>query len=170
MKGYLDCPEENEKTIKDGWLDTGDRGFLFEHELYISGRAKETIIIRGRNIDPSTVERSLLGIEGLREGCSVSLGVANKNLGTEELYIVCELKKPQLSENKLLEIEKSIKSNIKRDHSLQVSGILLTPPSVLPRTSSGKIKRIETKHFLINGQLNSINKSNIKMEVAFFIN
>ena len=58
MQGYLDDPEATSKILVDGWLDTGDEGFLWDGELYLTGRAKDLIILRGRNHDPAVIEQA----------------------------------------------------------------------------------------------------------------
>ena len=70
MDGYLD----GRAAPKDGdWLDTGDLGFMHEGELYITGRAKDVLVVHGRNHDPHTLERAIDGLDAVRTGCSAAV-------------------------------------------------------------------------------------------------
>src|SRR3954451_1942875 len=73
MDGYLGDPEATARALRDGWLDTGDLGFLQEEELYLTGRAKEVIILRGRNYAPDEIELAVEGGAGVRAGCAVAV-------------------------------------------------------------------------------------------------
>ncbi|HEX6863871.1 MAG TPA: AMP-binding protein, partial [Thermoanaerobaculia bacterium] len=73
MDGYLNAPEATARALRDGWLDTGDLGFLRGGELYLTGRAKDVIILRGRNYAPEEIERSLESVPGVRTGCAVAV-------------------------------------------------------------------------------------------------
>ena len=69
MQGYLD---RDIQPIVDGWLDTGDVGFVHQNELFISGRAKDVIVLRGSNHSPHSIENALNDIEGIRTGCAAA--------------------------------------------------------------------------------------------------
>ena len=75
--------------IHGDWLDTGDLGFFHEGELYIAGRAKDLIIIRGRNYAPQEMEELLLDVEGVRKGCTVAVSTMIEGEG-EQLIILAE--------------------------------------------------------------------------------
>jgi acyl-CoA synthetase (AMP-forming)/AMP-acid ligase II len=144
MQGYLGDPQLTEKTLVDGWLDTGDRGFIHQGNLYICGRYKDLIIIRGKNYDPAPIEESLDGILGVRTGCTVAFGETDADLGTERLVVLVEFpesKSPASPEN-LISV---IREKILRDHQLSVSEVVLLKPGALPRTSSGKKQRHQAK-------------------------
>ena len=88
-KGYWESPELTVNMIHGDWLDTGDLGFLHEGELYIAGRAKDLIIIRGRNYAPQEMEELLLDVEGVRKGCAVAVSTMIEGEG-EQLIILAE--------------------------------------------------------------------------------
>jgi acyl-CoA synthetase (AMP-forming)/AMP-acid ligase II len=136
--GYFADPELTDGMIRDGWLDTGDLGFVFEDEIYISGRAKDLIIIRGKNYAPQEFEELLLDIEGVRTGCTVAAGTMVDGLG-EQLIILAE--KDVVSDRNPEEIAAEIETRILNGLSLNVHDIVLLPPGTLPRTSSGKLRR-----------------------------
>ncbi|WP_238540006.1 AMP-binding protein [Corallococcus macrosporus] len=75
MSGYFADAQATDRTLtRDGWLDTGDLGFLADGELYLTGRAKDVVIIRGANHAPQAFEEPLQNVEGVRTGCAVALG------------------------------------------------------------------------------------------------
>ena len=86
-KGYWESPDLTANMIHGDWLDTGDLGFLHEGELYIAGRAKDLIIIRGRNYAPQEMEELLLDVEGVRKGCAVAVSTMIEGEG-EQLIIL----------------------------------------------------------------------------------
>ena len=88
-KGYWESPDLTANMIHGDWLDTGDLGFFHEGELYIAGRAKDLIIIRGRNYAPQEMEELLLDVEGVRKGCAVAVSTMIEGEG-EQLIILAE--------------------------------------------------------------------------------
>src|SRR5204863_5677134 len=73
MDGYLGRPEATATALAGGWLDTGDLGFLLDGELYLTGRKKDVLILRGRNHAPEEVEHAVEGLHGVRAGCVVAV-------------------------------------------------------------------------------------------------
>jgi acyl-CoA synthetase (AMP-forming)/AMP-acid ligase II len=137
-RGYFNNPELSARLIRDGWLDTGDLGFIHGGELYISGRRKDLVIIRGRNYAPQEIEALATGTDGMRAGCIVAGGLVVEGEG-EQLVILAE--KDARSDRPDAELAAEIRDRI-------VAGINLTPrsvevlaPGTLPRTSSGKLRR-----------------------------
>jgi acyl-CoA synthetase (AMP-forming)/AMP-acid ligase II len=149
-RGYFGDPELTADIIRDGWLDTGDLGFVFEEDIYISGRAKDLIIIRGRNYAPQEFEELLLDLEGLRTGCAVAVGAFVDGAG-EQLIILAE--KDSRSDRAAEEIAAEIESRILTGLSLNVHDIALLPPGTLPRTSSGKMRRSDALQQYLQGTL-----------------
>jgi acyl-CoA synthetase (AMP-forming)/AMP-acid ligase II len=74
----------------DGWLDTGDLGFVADGELYLTGRAKDLVIIRGANHAPQAFEECLQAVEGVRVGCAVALGFTPEGSEDEALLLLAE--------------------------------------------------------------------------------
>jgi acyl-CoA synthetase (AMP-forming)/AMP-acid ligase II len=152
MQGYFGEPEATAAVLNEGWLDTGDLGFVNAGELFIAGRAKDLVIIRGANHPPQEFEDCLTGIEGLRPGCAVALGFippesASENEG-EELLILAERSENERSTEALTA---SIRDVILDRTGIQAHTIQLLLPGTLPRTSSGKMRRREAlRRFLAN--------------------
>ena len=131
-----------------GWLDTGDLGFLHEGELYLTGRAKDLLILNGRNHEPEAVEDSLSRVDGLDPSRAAAFAVDDEERGTEALVLVVELPRgpapPDLAERA-------------REAVISRTGLLprvsVTPWGSLPRTSSGKIRRGAARQLYLDGQL-----------------
>ncbi len=164
MMGYLDLPGETRKAIdSDGWLKTGDLGFLHNGELYLCGREKDLVIIRGRNHDPAFIEQGLEGVEGVRAGCSAAFAVRPDDADTEEIVVVAELQKGNELEETVL--RSNCVEAIQEATSLRVHEVQLVPAGTLPRTSSGKIRRSRSRQLYLSGNLHAPEKANLKLVV-----
>jgi fatty acid CoA ligase FadD21 len=122
------------------WLRTGDLGFIYEGELFIVGRIKDLLIIRGRNHYPEDIEATVQEITGGRVA-AISIPVNN----TEKLVTVIELKKRGASNEEAMHwlsgVKSDITSAISNAHGLNVGDLVLVPPGSIPTTTSGKIRR-----------------------------
>jgi len=131
MDQYLD----GTPPPRDGeWLDTGDLGFIFDDQLYISGRAKEIIVIRGRNHTPGEFEQPLDSVEGIRTGCSIAVG--EPTVDGERLIVFTEYR-GQPSEDLAERCQQAIRAATGISPDL----LITLEPGTLPRTSSGKMRR-----------------------------
>ncbi|MGI2902888.1 condensation domain-containing protein [Tolypothrix sp. VBCCA 56010] len=163
-QGYWNRPLETEQTfhayLKDTgerpFLRTGDLGFLHNGELFITGRAKDLIIIRGRNLYPQdielTVERSHLS---LRSGSGAAFSVEVEK--EERLVVVQELEfraKPNIDE-----VTAAIRQAVAEEHEVQVYAVILIKPGTIAKTSSGKIQRRATRAQFLVGELGIIGSS-----------
>jgi acyl-CoA synthetase (AMP-forming)/AMP-acid ligase II len=129
-----------------GWLDTGDLGFIFEGELYITGRAKDVLVIRGRNHDPATLEAALDDIAGVRTGCSAA--VAQISGTGEQILLFIETRGVPASG-----LAETCEQAVQAATGVRPNQIILLSPGTLPRTSSGKIRRAETLRRWKQGEL-----------------
>jgi acyl-CoA synthetase (AMP-forming)/AMP-acid ligase II len=134
------------------FLCTGDLGFLHDGELFITGRLKDVIIVRGQNHYPQdielTVERSHAA---LRPGCGAAFLLEAE--GQDHLVIVQEVERTAMSQLDIQEVSGTVSQAIAAEHGLQVSAIALIKPGNLPKTSSGKIQRRLCREKLLNGDL-----------------
>lgn len=143
MQGYFKNIEATEKAIDDGWLDTGDLGYLVGSFLYITGRANDTIIVAGRNIEPFDIETRVAECLSVDVSKIAALGIFNQ-LGTMDICILVE---------RLKRIDENL---IKREASRAcVEACGLQPKSVVvldqkfPRTTSGKVQKSKLRKLQI---------------------
>ena len=147
--GYFNDPELSARTIRDGWLDTGDLGFVHDGQLYISGRAKDLIIVRGRNLAPAQVEELLRDVEGLRAGCCVAVGCPGED--GERLVVLAERARAQPRPDPSVVAE--VRDRVVAGLGLLPAHVVLLEPGTLPRTSSGKLRRAEALRLFLAGEL-----------------
>jgi len=152
MKGYHDNPEATAKALQGGWLDTGDLGFWDDGELYVCGRAKDLVIIRGANHAPQEFEEALEGMNGLRAGCAVALGFVPQGEENESLLILAEWTgTPSPEEAKAL--SETVVASVLERTGIKPHTVELLAPGTLPRTSSGKLRRGESLRRFLDGTL-----------------
>ena len=143
MQGYLSAPEATQDALQDGWLKTGDLGFFDEGELFVTGRAKDLIILRGRNHEPQVIEEAVQHVEGVRRGCTAAVSTLHEGDATERLLLFIETPRegqapdPETLTNRCTQA-------VRERVGLTIDQIVILSPGTLPRTSSGKIRRAET--------------------------
>lgn len=158
---YFNQPEATKNTLEDGWLNSGDLGFLKKGELFIVGRRKEVIILNGSNVDPSFIEQATLTLEEVRSGCVVAFSAVapQGKQDTESLIVVVESKNESLHEDDKIAIKERVKKEVFKKTKYNVDHVIVLTPRSIPRTSSGKIKRSETKNMWLKQQLTNHSSS-----------
>lgn len=163
-QGYWNQPIKTKQTFEayladtgEGpFLRTGDLGFIQDNELFVTGRLKDVIIIKGQNHYPQDIELTVeKSHPALRAGCGAAFTVEVK--GSERLVIVQELERSCLRKVETLKVVDSIRQAVTAEHSLQPYGIVLLKTGSIPKTSSGKVKRYACRSGFIDGSLNIIN-------------
>jgi acyl-CoA synthetase (AMP-forming)/AMP-acid ligase II len=149
--GYYKNPEATQATMPEGWLRTGDLGFILDGQLFISGRSKEIIIKRGKNIYPYDVERVAATIPGVRLGGCAAFAVPNAKSGTEDLVLVCEAasKNPGL----LDQLPQAIANATLSQLGLAPDQVRIVAKGKVPKTTSGKLQRLLCKRMYLQGEL-----------------
>ena len=142
--GYYRNPEATAAvTTEDGWMDSGDLGYWADGELYITGRVKDCIIKSGRNISPLEVETVTAEVSGVRPGCIAAFGTVDEITGTERLIVAAETRSTLQEE--LSRIRAEIVQRVEATLGIPPDRVLLLEPHSIPKTSSGKIRRNETR-------------------------
>ena len=137
-QGYYRNEEATAEAFRDGVLHTGDLGYLVEGDLYVCGRAKDLIIIRGANIYPQDIEWTVSEVEGVRRDNVVAFSVMRD--GEEQLIVAAEGNSGDAAQ-----LRQSIAKAIAENHSLRVDAVSIVRVGSLPKTSSGKVQRRRTK-------------------------
>lgn len=142
MNGYFNNNEETTRAIRsDGWLDTGDIGFLFEGDLYITGRKTDVIIVNGRNIRAQDVEELAELQPEVRTREASAFGISNEDGSTSVVLVVeCRLTSSADRQTLINRLQQMVYM------AFGVSCVVeLVPPHTLPRTSSGKLSRFAAR-------------------------
>ena len=140
------------RTAPLPWFDTGDTGFLLDGELYLYGRAKDVIILRGRKYAPQHIEEALDGLEGARRGCSAAVGLPLDETGEERLVVLLERARGASAEADE-ELATAARRRVLEQTGLVPARVEVLAPGTLPRTSSGKIRRTEARCRYRDGRL-----------------
>jgi fatty-acyl-CoA synthase len=148
MKGYFEQPEESARVLSaDGWLDTGDLGFLVEGDIVITGRGKDLIILNGRNIWPQDLEWTAEAeVEALRSGDVAAFSVSGD--GEEVVTVLVQARGGDAESRKAL--AEQVATVLRLRHSVEVQ-VHLVGAHALPQTSSGKLSRSKAKAAFLAG-------------------
>lgn len=149
--GYYREPELTAEAFRrqaDGstWLYTGDLGYTVDGEVFICGRLKDMIIVRGRNFYPNDIEWVVSELPGVRRGNVVAFGV--DVAGEEQLVVAAEAFASDAEA-----LKETISKAVLESFSLAPHEVVIVPQGTLPRTSSGKPQRRKTKQLYLDGTL-----------------
>jgi fatty-acyl-CoA synthase len=148
MVGYYGEPEATAAAIDgDGWLATGDLGYVADGDLFVTGRVKDLIIKAGHNLMPAPIEEIVGAVDGVRAGCVAAVGIGSERLGTELVVVVAETR-AEAAEHPAL--ARRVREAL-RLRGIAVDRIELVAPGSLPRTTSGKVRRREVARTLALG-------------------
>jgi fatty-acyl-CoA synthase len=148
MLGYYREAELTAETVRDGWLHTGDLGYLSDGELYVCGRAKDVIIVNGRKYHPQDFERAVDSLTGVRRGRVVAFGTAVP--GRPDRVVIVVEPSGTVPGGALME---AIRRQVSALFGLYVDDVVLVPSGTVGRTTSGKVQRTATKARYERGQL-----------------
>ena len=149
MVGYFRDPDATAACMKDDWLDTGDMGYMSDGYVYIVGRAKDMIIVNGRNHWPQDIEWAVEQLPGFKQGDIAAFAITTPG-GEETPAVLVQCRTSDDAERTRLREEI-------RDRVRAVTGmncvIELIPPRTLPRTSSGKLSRAKARNLYLSGEI-----------------
>ncbi|MEM9695233.1 MAG: fatty acyl-AMP ligase [Myxococcota bacterium] len=148
--GYYNDPEQTAAAFAGGWLCTGDLGYLVDGELYVYGREKELVIVNGRNFYPQDLEWEASRIRDVRKGSVVAFGTTKPMGDRERVIIVLETSALRVEHPRIIE---SVRKSVQGATGLLVDDVACVAVGVLPKTSSGKLKRREVRRLYELGQL-----------------
>ena len=149
MHSYFRDPEATDACLKDGWLDTGDMGYMSGGYIFIVGRAKDMIIINGRNHWPQDIEWAVEQLPGFKSGDIAAFAITGPSgEETPAVLVHCRVSDPQERGRLRDDIKERVRA---------ITGITpvveLVPPRSLPRTSSGKLSRTKARNLYLSGEI-----------------
>jgi len=148
--GYYRNPEGTKGLFAgNGWVNTGDRAYLSEGMVYITGREKDIIIRGGRNVSPYELEEAVGDLQGVRRGCVAVFGSPDPRSGTERVVVLAEVREAGFVEKE--DLKKRINALAIGFIGGPVDDIVLAPPHTVPKTSSGKIRRVAAREYYERG-------------------
>lgn len=154
-QGYYKNPQDTSKMIKNGWVDTGDLGFMHNRTLVITGRSKNIIIVKGQNYYAHDIEEINLELDGVELNKIVACGSFNEELGKDEIIIFVKYKKDLAS---FVPLAERIKRHSNMRLAIRVDHVI--PVKNIPKTTSGKLQRSkllnEFKDGIYDDKLNEI--------------
>ncbi len=167
MKEYLGDPAGTARAVEGGWLDTGDLGFVADGELFVHGRAKDLVVVRGANHAPEEFEAALAGVQDVRPGCAVAAGFLPPAADGEALLVLVERRK-SAGENDAA-VASAARGAILERTGIAPHTVAVLAPGTLPRTSSGKLRRQEAVRRFLAGALappHPVNAIRVALEAA----
>ncbi len=151
MHGYYRNEEATAAVLKDGWLRTGDLGFVQDGELHVTGRAKELIIKRGRNYPPDDFERIACEAGKGRVIRAAAFGSNNEKMGTEDVVVVLETR--PITEHEREQLVRDVFGAMVGELGIGADVTVTVPPRTIERTTSGKLRRAALRTRWLEGSL-----------------
>lgn len=147
-KGYYKKPEATAAAFSDGWLRTGDVGFFFNGNLYISGRQKDIIFKNGRNYFANDLEAMACSLEEIGYGKICFGGVTSRERGNDKVIAFLA----GVSDQRAPELFSRLKGFLRSNLGITVDELVLIKSNEIPKTSSGKIQRFRLMQRYVNGE------------------
>jgi len=152
-KGYFRNPQKTRALFDGEWLESDDRAYIANGDVFITGRIKDIIIKAGRNIYPHELEELVGAIEGVRKGCVAAFPARDERTGTERLIVLAETR---LTDEAAIG---AMKGRIVEAATLLLDmppdEVIVVPPRTVPKTSSGKIRRSAARALYESGHLSA---------------
>ncbi len=149
MKEYFRDPESTAACLVDGWLDTGDMGYLSNGYIFIVGRAKDMIIINGKNHWPQDIEWAVEQLPGFKSGDIAAFAITTPG-GEETPAVLVQCRTSD--ENERAKLRDQIRDKVRSVTGMHCV-VELVPPRTLPRTSSGKLSRAKARNLYLSGEI-----------------
>jgi fatty-acyl-CoA synthase len=149
MSGYFRDQEATDACMVDGWLDTGDMGYMSDGYIYIVGRAKDMIIVNGKNHWPQDIEWAVEQIPGFKAGDIAAFAITTPG-GEETPAVLVQCRTSDDAERQRL--RDAIRERVRSVTGMNCV-IELVPPRTLPRTSSGKLSRAKARNLYLAGEI-----------------
>ncbi|SDC87875.1 AMP-binding protein [Paraburkholderia lycopersici] len=147
--GYYRKPEQTARLVHDGWLDSGDLGYLADGELFVTGRSKDLIIRAGRHIFPDELEHAVARLGDIEPGGVAACGEPDPIAGTERLVVIVETALREVAAR--ADLEARVNAVVLRQCGSPAERVMLVAPHSILKTPGGKIRRAATIERLRHG-------------------
>lgn len=164
--GYFADTEKTAELFDGDWLNSGDLGYIANGDVFITGRSKDIIIRAGQHIYPEEVERAVGQVPGIRRGCVAVFGVRDRPTATERMIVVAETR--ETDADRLAALREQAIAAVVRVLDAPPEATLLLPPRSIPKTSSGKLRRSETRKLFEYGVLGRQPDSRFRQVLRLF--
>jgi acyl-CoA synthetase (AMP-forming)/AMP-acid ligase II len=152
MSGYFSDPEATARTIRDGWLHTGDMGFIADEELFITGRLKAVLIRAGEKYHAEDLERAAERVVDVRTGCSAAFAVERSSI--DEIVLIVE--RAARATVDPTQLARKVADEVRRAEGVAANAVHVVTPGQVPKTSSGKVQRERCRAMLLEGSLDML--------------
>ena len=153
MAGYFENEDASDGVmLKDGWLSTGDMGYMLDGQIVITGRSKDLILHNGRNIWPQDIEWAVEHVEPLRGGDVAAVAVEDAD-GDDEVVVLVQCRLADDDERE--DLRRRVAAVVHQNAGVECE-VVLVPPKSLPFTSSGKLSRAGAKAKFVSGEIREI--------------
>ncbi len=157
MTGYFRNPQATRTVVReDGWLDSGDYGYLAGGEFFFTGRSREAIVKAGRSVHPFDVETAVGAVAGVLSNSAVAFGAPDSTTGAERLIVTAETR--ATSQEDFRRIEAEIVRVVDEYLGMPPDRVQLVEPGCLPRTQNGKLRRNEIRALYESGRLRTVSR------------
>ncbi|WP_128001726.1 AMP-binding protein [Piscinibacter defluvii] len=150
-QGYWRNPEQTARLFDRGWLDSGDRAYAADGDIYVTGRVKDIVIRAGRNLYPQEIEDAVGAVEGIRKGGVAVFGRADAGSGTERLVVLAE-QDPRRGRG-AAGLREAVAHAVLDTIGEPADEIVLAPPHTVLKTSSGKVRRSACRELVEQGRV-----------------
>ncbi len=156
-RGYFRNEPKTRELLHDGWLDSGDRAYMADGDVYITGRVKDIIIRAGRHLYPQEIEEAVAEIRGVRKGGVAVFSTTDESLGTERVVVLAETRETDPAARGRLQAR--VHEVVTDIAGTPPDEVVLAPPHTVPKTSSGKIRRSAAKEIYGSGHIAPVQRA-----------
>ena len=139
MRGYFLDPEATADALEGGWLRTGDLGYFADGEIYVCGRTKDLIIRQGKKYHPPDLEAAIADLRGIRSSGVAVFAISRVDEADEVVAVV------EARASLGAELSDEVRRRVRETAGLDIDHVVVAPPGTIPRTTSGKVRRAETR-------------------------
>jgi acyl-CoA synthetase (AMP-forming)/AMP-acid ligase II len=158
-QGYYQRDDLNKDLFHNGYLKTGDLGYISNKEIFVTGRKKDLIIVNGININAEEIEAYAIRMKEVKPGRLAAFALKDSKTDSEKIHLVIETRREYqyLLPRKRKQLQKKVSDTISNFFPIKEEQVSIVPPGSIKKTTSGKVQRSKMKQLFLNGKLKSEN-------------